>query len=149
MIFGTIEGKPWVEALPTKHGTPFTGRTFSRVQIVGDRKSIPTIGEIWATSDHAVEQHVHDSDEMFYILSGAIEINGRRLGANDAVFIPRGTSYSARVLADEGSHVLRIEFPNANTIEEEPEYSASVWTGPLTAEGAPDLDANPVKGIPT
>lgn len=136
MTFGTTEGKPWVEALPTERGT-FTGRTFSRFHLVGGRGLAPTVCEIWATSDHAVESHAHDSDELLYVISGAIEINGQRLGSNEVVFIPRGTSYGARVLSGEGARVLRVELANAAGRSEGPEYEARVWRGTLTDEGVP------------
>src|SRR5215213_2526276 len=77
MTFGTTEGKPWVEALPAERGSMFTGRTFSRFHIVGDGGALPTVCEIWATSDHAVKSHAHGSSELLYVLSGAIEVNGR------------------------------------------------------------------------
>src|SRR5215217_6452113 len=128
MTFGTTEGKLWVEALPTERGT-FTGRTFSRFHIVSSGGAVPTVGEIWATPDHAVEAHAHGSDELLYVLSGAIEVNGRRLGKNDVVFIPRGAAYGARVLGDEGSRVLRIELPSVNNGAEISEYEAKIWRG--------------------
>jgi mannose-6-phosphate isomerase-like protein (cupin superfamily) len=140
MTFGTTESKPWVEALPTERGT-FTGRTFSRFHLVGGGGPVPTVGEIWATSDHAVDAHAHEADELLYVLSGAIAVNGRRLGPNEVVFIPRGTSYSARVLTGEGARVLRVELPNAAGQGEAAEYDARVWRGPLTDEGTPQLDA--------
>ena len=141
MTFGATEGKPWVEALPTERGT-FTGRTFSRFHIVaGGDGSVPTVGEIWATRDHAVEAHAHDADELLYVMSGAIEINGRGLGPNEVVYIPRGSAYSARVLTDEGARVLRVELPNAGGRIEVSEYDARVWRGPLTDEGVPMLGA--------
>ena len=110
MTFGTTEGKPWVEAFSTEPGK-FTGRTFSRFHILSDRMSIPSVAEIWATPDHVVESHVHTSDELFYVLRGAIEVNGKRVGPREVVFIPRNTSYGARVLTNDGAHVLRIELP--------------------------------------
>ena len=138
MTFGTTEGKRWVEALPTARGT-FTGRTFSRFHIAGAGGPVPTVCEIWATSDHAVESHAHDADELFYVLSGAIEINGRRLGAGEVVFIPRGTSYGARVLTGGGAHVLRIQLPNGDGRGEGGEYDARVWQGRLADDGLPNL----------
>jgi mannose-6-phosphate isomerase-like protein (cupin superfamily) len=144
MTFGTAEGKPWVEALPTERGT-FSGRTFSRFHIVSGDGSAPTVGEIWATRDHAVESHAHDADELLYVLSGAIEIDGRRLGQNEVAYIPRGSSYGARVLTDEGARVLRVELPNAGGRVEGAEYEAKVWRGPLTDGGVPRLDAAPSK----
>jgi hypothetical protein len=63
MTFGTTNGKPWIEALPTNRGR-FTGRTFSRFHIVGAGGVVPSVGEIWATSDHTVESHAHDADEL-------------------------------------------------------------------------------------
>ena len=140
MTFGTTEGKPWVEALPTERGT-FTGRTFSRFHIIGAGGPVPTVGEIWATSDHSVESHAHDADELLYVLSGAIALDGRRLGSNEVIFIPRGACYSARVLTAEGAHVLRVELPNASGRGEGSEYGARVWRGPLTDDGVPRLDA--------
>ena len=138
MTFGTTEGKHWVEALPTARGE-FTGRTFSRFHIVDAGGNLPSVGEVWATSNHSVESHAHDADELLYVLSGAIEINGRRLGANEVVFIPRGTAYSARVIAAEGAHVLRVELPGGSRDVEPAEYEAKVWRGPLTAAGIPQL----------
>lgn len=61
----------------------------------------------------AVESHAHDADELLYVLSGAIAVNGRRLESNEIVFIPKGSAYSAQVLTDEGARVLRIGLPNA------------------------------------
>ena len=145
MTFGTTKDKAWVEALPTGSGSEFTGRTFSRFHVIGDSSgATPTICEIWATSDHAVEAHAHDASELLYVLDGVIELNGRRLQANDVVFIPKGDAYNARVLSAGGSHVLRVAFPaggGSNIEAAEPEYAAKVWTGPLTAEGYPELKA--------
>ena len=138
MTFGATESKPWVEALPTQRAG-FAGRTFSRFHIVNAGDEVPTVGEIWATSDHAVESHAHDADELLYVLSGAIAVNGRRLGSNEVVFIPRGTSYSARILTAEGARVLRIELPDNGGRGEGTEYEARVWRGPLTDDGVPQL----------
>lgn len=137
MTFGATEGKPWVEALSTERGSTFAGRTFSRFHIVSNGRTAPSISEIWAT--HAVESHAHDSDELFHVLRGAIEVNGRRLGPNDVLFIPGGSRYSARVLTEEGSHLLRIELPSTGSRARGPEYDARPWRGPLTADGFPDL----------
>lgn len=139
MTFGTTESKPWVEALPTKEAT-FTGRTFSRFHIIGASGSVPTVGEIWATSDHAVNAHAHEADELLYVLSGVIAVNGQRLGPNEVVFIPRGASYSARVLTGDGARVLRVELPNATRGSEGAEYDARIWQGPLRDDGVPQLD---------
>lgn len=144
MTFGTTDDKPWVEALPTKRGA-FTGRTFSRFHIISGDGSVPTVGEIWATSDHAVGSHAHDADELLYVLSGAIEINGQRLGLNEVVFIPSGAPYSARVLTDEGAHVLRVELPGSASRSEGSEYEARIWRGPLTDSGVPYLGTSSAK----
>ena len=137
MTFGMTEGKLWVEALPTARGS-FSGRTFSRFHIAGADSTVPTVGEIWATSDHAVESHAHDADELLYVLSGAIAINGRQLASNEVVFIPRDSAYSARVISDEGARVLRIELPSGTRTVGEADYEARVWRGPVTDEGIPD-----------
>jgi mannose-6-phosphate isomerase-like protein (cupin superfamily) len=139
MTFGTTKDKFWVEALPTEHGSTFTGRTFSRFHLAGDGGGVPTVCEIWATPEHAVEAHAHDAAELLYVLGGIIELNGRKLAVNDVVFIPRGDSYSARVLSDEGCHVLRIELPGDGRSAEVSEYEARVWNGALTAKGYPKL----------
>ena len=136
MTFGTTESKPWVEALPTERAG-FAGRTFSLFHIVNAGDSVPTVGEIWATSDHAVEAHAHDADELLYVLSGAIAVNGRRLGVNEVVFIPRGAAYGAQVLTGEGARVLRIELPNAGG--HDPGYEARVLRGLLTDDGVTQL----------
>jgi mannose-6-phosphate isomerase-like protein (cupin superfamily) len=141
MTFGTTIGKPWIEALPTERGAQFTGRTFSRFHLIGTGSAVPSVCEIWATSDHALEPHAHDSDELLYVLSGVIEINGQRLGANDVVYIPGGTPYGARVVSEAGSHVVRVELPKAERHAGGPEYDARVWRGPLTGEGTPNLSA--------
>jgi mannose-6-phosphate isomerase-like protein (cupin superfamily) len=139
MTFGITAGKPWIEALPTNETEHFTGRTFSRFHIVGDHCSVPDVAEIWATGDHTVEAHAHDSDELLYVLSGSILINGRLVSTHGAVFIPRGTSYAARVMAETGSHVLRIELPNGNRTSSA-EYDGRIWRGPVTKDGRPALD---------
>jgi mannose-6-phosphate isomerase-like protein (cupin superfamily) len=97
------------------------------------------VAEIWATSDHAVEGHAHDSDEMLYVLSGSIEVNGRTLAPNEVVVIPRGDSYRARVVSEEGSHILRVAFSSDQDGSEPQEYDAKRWTGPLTDTGFPDV----------
>jgi hypothetical protein len=139
MRYGTTEGKPWIETLPTQRGAPFTGRTFSRIHILASGGSVPTVGEIWADSDHAVESHAHGTDELLYVLRGAIEVNGRRVGRNELVFIASGEAYSARVISEEGSHVLRIVMGNGERGEEDPEYDGRTWEGTLTEEGFPEL----------
>ncbi len=136
MTFGTTEGKPWVEAISTEPGK-FIGRTFSRFHILSDHVSIPSVAEIWATSDHVAEAHAHNSDELFYVLRGAIEINGKGVGPREVVFIPRNTVYSARVLTSDGAHVVRIELPNADSRVEDVEFAARIWQGPLTDDGVP------------
>ena len=138
MTFGTTENKAWVEALPTEQGQ-FAGRTFSRFHMIGGSESLPTVCEIWATSNHAVVSHAHDADELLYVLEGAISLNDQTVKANGIVFIPRGTSYGARVLSDEGAHVLRIELPNSAHVERSAEFGARVWDGPLTGNGLPDV----------
>lgn len=137
MTFGSTRGKSWTEVLPTKRGAPFTGRTFSRFHFAGDRSRVPAVGEIWATGEHAVEAHAHESDELLYVLSGAIEVDGNVIVENETVFIPRGTAYRARVVAPGGSRVLRIEFPGLGARPERAEYDARVWKGPLTEAGVP------------
>ena len=123
MIFGTTKGMAWSETLPTARGAPFTGRTFCRCHLPGDQETVPSMHEIWATSEHAVEGHAHDSNELLYVLKGVIEVNGQTLERNEVVFIPRGTSYRARVLSVEGAHVLRIGFANAAGEASGPEFS--------------------------
>lgn len=138
MTVGTTHGKQWVETIPTSRGANFAGRTFFRLHMVGD--GLPSIAEIWATADHDVEGHAHDADELLYVLSGSIEVNGQAVGENEVAFIPGGTHYIARVRSDCGSHVLRIEFPHAGKNDEPPDYDFRPWEGPLTAEGFPDLN---------
>jgi hypothetical protein len=75
---------------------------------------------------------------MLYVLSGAIEVNGRTVRANGVVFIPRGDSYRARVVSSGGSHVLRVAFRVAADPAHPPEYDSRTWTGPLTDGGFPD-----------
>ena len=139
MTIGTTKGQPWSETLATSRGASFTGRTFCRFHVVGRSSAEPTVAEIWATSDHAVEGHAHDSDEMLYVLSGAIEVNGRTLANNEVVFIPRGDSYRARVVSEEGSHILRVAFSSDDDRLRPQEYDARKWTGPLTKTGFPDI----------
>jgi mannose-6-phosphate isomerase-like protein (cupin superfamily) len=136
VTIGTTRGRPWTETLPTERSAQFSGRTFFRLHMAGD--ALPSIAEIWATADHAVEGHSHDAHELLYVLSGAIEVNGRTVSKNEVAFIPCGTHYSARVLSSEGSHVLRVEFPRDKNNDDRPEYDAQPWSGPLSVEGFPD-----------
>jgi mannose-6-phosphate isomerase-like protein (cupin superfamily) len=142
MTFGSTQGRLWVESLPTARGVRFSGRTFCRFYISGDPRTCPSLAEIWATSDHAVDGHAHDSDEMLYVLSGAIEVNGQLVQPNEAVFIPRGESYRARVVSAEGGHVLRLAFPNAAAVPQPSDYDARMWPGGLTKDGFPDLGSD-------
>jgi quercetin dioxygenase-like cupin family protein len=146
MTFGTTGGQRWSETLPTGRGAGFAGRTFCRFHITGGVGTEPAVAEIWATPDHAVEGHAHDADELLYVLSGAIEVNGRPVRANEVVFIPRGDHYHARVLSDEGCHVLRVAFPNPDAQPEPPEYGSRPWSGPVTGGGFPDLVAESAAG---
>jgi mannose-6-phosphate isomerase-like protein (cupin superfamily) len=139
ITIGTTKGQPWIEAIPTAHHS-FEGRTFSRFHLAGDDR-VPGVAELWVTPDHSVDAHAHDVDELFYVLSGSIEINGKRLDANDTVFIPRGTPYDARVLEESGSRVLRIALSSQRRDEGVPEYEAKLWRGPLTEDGLPDLSS--------
>jgi redox-sensitive bicupin YhaK (pirin superfamily) len=138
MTIGTTRSKTWTETLPTERGARFEGRTFFRLLMAG--KSLPSIAEIWATAEHAVEGHSHDASELLYVLSGAIEVNGRTVSQNEVAFIPSGSHYTARVLSSQGSHVLRVEFPHDETQDEPaPEYDMRPWSGPLGNDGFPDL----------
>ena len=137
--YGTTEGSRWSETLATAHGAPFTGRTFSRCHLPGDMPGVPTVHEIWATSEHAVDGHAHGGAELLYVLRGVIEVSGQALGANEVVFIPGGASYTARVLSSDGCHVLRVAFPSTSGSACEPEYAARAWSGPVTTNGFPDL----------
>jgi len=139
MTIGSTRDKAWIEAIPTARSARFTGRTFSRFHIVG-RGGAPSVGEIWATGEHAVEAHAHESDELFYVLSGAIEIGGRLLRENEVAFIPRGTAYAARVASPEGGRVLRIELSSGRPRPDRPEYDGRAWTGPLTEDGVPRIE---------
>jgi len=141
MTFSATEGQPWTDTLPTLRGAGFTGRTFCRFPIPGGSNTVPSVAEIWATADHAVEGHAHDADELLYVLRGAIEVNGHTLRAGGAAFIPRGESYRARVVSAAGSHVLRVAFPGAGGGAHPPEYDSRAWPGPLTDDGLPDLGA--------
>ena len=138
MSIGTTQGKAWTETLPTNRDAHFNGRTFFRLHMTGN--ALPTIAEIWATADHSVDGHSHDAHELLYMLRGVIEVNGKTVRANEVAFIPRGTHYSARVLSDQGSHVLRVEFPHDGTANEPSEYDAKPWSGPLSDEGFPALN---------
>jgi mannose-6-phosphate isomerase-like protein (cupin superfamily) len=143
MTIGSTREKPWIEALPTERGAHFSGRTFSRFHLVGagGDAGAPVVGEIWATGEHAVEPHAHECDELFYVVSGAIEIDGRLLRENDVAFLPGGTAYAARVASPEGSRVLRIELPSRGWGRpDRQEYDARIWTGPLTEDGVPRVD---------
>jgi len=84
MVVGTTQGKQWTETLPTDRGAHFTGRTFFRLHILAE--GLPVIGEIWATSDHAVNGHSHEADEMLYVLNGAIEVNGQTHSVKSVAF---------------------------------------------------------------
>jgi hypothetical protein len=71
----------------TEQGTFFTRRAFSRFRLVGNSVAIPLVCEIWAPAAHAVRGHGHAADEMLYVLCGASEINGQRVGVNAIAFI--------------------------------------------------------------
>ncbi len=137
VIIGSTKNKPWIEALPIPPHS-FVGRTFSRLHILSRDPAVPLVAEIWANKDHQVASHAHGNDELLFVISGAISVDGQRLAANEVVFIPSGTAYAARVESEEGSRVLRIVLPRNAPRNEEP-YEARVWNGPIRSDGAPDL----------
>lgn len=140
VAFGKTAAEHWIETLPTQHDK-FSGRTFCRSFLRGS--DAPSVVEIWATADHAVDAHAHDTDEVLFVLRGAIEINGVIVGTNELVFIPRGQSYSAKVVSAPGSHVLRIALTNSGAT---PQYGHQTWLGFLTEDGYPDLERSGCAG---
>jgi hypothetical protein len=63
----------------------------------------------------------------------------RLVATHETVFIPRGTSYAARVTSDNGSRVLRVELPGGNR-RRPAEYEGRIWRGPVHEDGTPALD---------
>ena len=72
--------------------------------------------EIVSDPDSGPPRHIHQAeDEMFYILSGALEfwVEGETMvrTAGQAVFVPRGTDHTFRVVSDQPARYLTVHNP--------------------------------------
>ena len=68
----------------------------------------------WLKKDYPLLLHSHDSDCLYYVVAGSLEMGTEKLGPGDSFFVPGGAAYSYRP-GPEGVEVL--EFRHANQFD--------------------------------
>jgi mannose-6-phosphate isomerase-like protein (cupin superfamily) len=68
----------------------------------------------WFKKDYPLLLHSHDSDCLYYVVSGSLQMGTEDLGAGDSFFVPGGAAYTYRP-GPEGVEVL--EFRHATSFD--------------------------------
>lgn len=71
-----------------------------------------SLAHAWLKKDYPLTLHSHDSDCLYYIVSGSLRLGTEELGARDSFFVPAGVPYTYRP-GPQGVEVL--EFRHAGT----------------------------------
>lgn len=66
-----------------------------------------TLSHFWWKPNFALPRHSHNSDCLYYVISGVVQMGNRTLGAGDSFFIPSDAPYQYAV-GPEGAEVLEI-----------------------------------------
>ncbi len=61
----------------------------------------------WFKSNSIIPLHSHDTDCLYYVLSGSLSLGDQTLGAGDGLFVPGGAAYSF-VMGPEGAQFLEF-----------------------------------------
>jgi mannose-6-phosphate isomerase-like protein (cupin superfamily) len=79
----------------------------------------------WFAPDFQLLSHSHDSDCMYYVISGSIIIGAREIGAGEGFFVPADRPYQYRA---GGQGVQVLEFRHATSFDiKTVETSESRW----------------------
>jgi mannose-6-phosphate isomerase-like protein (cupin superfamily) len=71
----------------------------------------------WLKKDYPLLLHSHDSDCLYYVLAGSLQMGERELKAGDSFFVPGGAAYQYRPGPDgvevlEFRHATEFDFQN-------------------------------------
>jgi mannose-6-phosphate isomerase-like protein (cupin superfamily) len=71
----------------------------------------------WLKKDYPLLLHSHDSDCLYYVLAGSLQMGDRELKAGDSFFVPGGAAYQYRPGPDgvevlEFRHAQEFDFQN-------------------------------------
>jgi hypothetical protein len=71
----------------------------------------------WLKKDYPLLLHSHDSDCLYYVVAGSLEMGTETLGPGDSFFVPGGAAYSYRPGPDgvdvlEFRHAGQFDFQN-------------------------------------
>jgi hypothetical protein len=66
----------------------------------------------WLKKDYPLLLHSHDSDCLYYVVAGSLEMGTETLVAGDSFFVPGGSAYSYRP-GPEGVEVLEFRHATA------------------------------------
>lgn len=76
-----------------------------------------SLAHAWLKKEYPLLLHSHDSDCLYYVIAGSLQLGSERLVARDAFFVPAGAAYTYVADAEgvevlEFRHTGRFEFKN-------------------------------------
>jgi len=71
------------------------------------RSGVPPVQFVEYAAGHEDPMHSHDTDEIFVVVEGEIQLEGITNGAGSIVFVPRDTEYAVKAGPD-GARYYRI-----------------------------------------
>lgn len=93
---------------------------------------------VWFKKDYPLLRHTHDSDCLYYVIAGSLQLGTESLGPRDGFFVPAGTPYTYRP-GDEGVEVLEFrhatQFNFINLTKGEAFYEKALDTVTANVEG--------------
>lgn len=98
-----IDDAPWVRGGPKSEGDYPEGGG----QLVGDLAKGPWVHVNWLPGGLVAPRHIHDHDEVLYILEGGFSMGQRRCSSGTVVYIEANTQYGFEVW-EEGVRFLNI-----------------------------------------
>jgi hypothetical protein len=93
-------------------GMPEGGETRLLVNVPGF-----SLAHVWFKKNLPLPLHSHDSDCLYYIIAGSLELGTEKLGPRDSFLVPAGAPYTYRPGPDgvellEFRHVTEFDFQN-------------------------------------
>ena len=90
-------------------------------------------------------RHSHPLDEIFYIFSGTLHVNGYDLKQGSVAFVPKNTMYGPEYTGDDGVYFIRVELWDTDTGRPDGTKGGEMGAGPTLRwwEGALHADGRP------
>ncbi|MCL0101772.1 cupin domain-containing protein [Dehalococcoidia bacterium] len=93
-------------------------------------------------------RHSHPMDEIFFMFSGSLHVNGYDLTEGSVAYVPKNTMYGPEYTGDDGAYFIRIELWDTATgrpdgtkgTEMEPSPTLRLWNGPFQINGTPNVN---------